>query len=213
VPNSATNLTNLSSSGNGLNLGTNNPSGFVLNALTSLTGAHPTFRLFDAEGEIASGVTSINGSFVGVRGNITQDASGTLGSGSYVYGVQGKATLKGTLNTGSGMVAGLFGQLDTSAITADTSSHLAAVIADMGATSPLATDGNAKVLALFNTTNCLLGSVIYAYANASFFMDLTDPAYGGANWAVLTTAATAAGTLKVKVNGNTRYIQLYSSAS
>ena len=82
---------------------------------------------------------------------------------------------------------------------------------DFGATSIMTTDANANMIAVLNTTNCIINSALFFYGNAAYAMDLTDAAYGGAHFVVGTTASTAAGCLKVHINGNVRYLQLYSA--
>ena len=151
-----------------------------------------------AEGtESAFGIATVNGN--------------TL-AGGFEYGVQGKLTLAGTLNNGSGFNAGVFGQVDTSAATfVHTSGYLAPIMGDFGATSIMTTDANANMIAVLNTTNCIINSAMFFYGNAAYAFDFTDAAYGGAHFIVGTTASTAAGCLKVHMNGSVRYIQLYSA--
>lgn len=215
------NLPNLISSGNGFQIAANSPlnptasgyAGILMNALTLLVGVQPTYRVIDAELEISSATTSVSGSVVGVRGNVTQDASGTLGSGSFVYGVQGKWTAKGTLSTGSGFTAGLFGQLDFSAVTAVNASYVSALHLDMGATSALSSSAYINAQTVTNTTQCLMNAVLKVIANASYFMDLAESNLTG-HWIVgLTAGANAAKSLKILVGGSTYYIPLSSSAT
>lgn len=215
------NLPNLISSGNGFQVAANSPinpttdgyAGILLNALTLLVGVQPTFRVVDAELEVSAATTSVHGSIVGVRGNVTQDASGTLGSGSFVYGVQGKWTAKGTLSTGSGFTAGLFGQLDFSAVTAVNSSYVSALHLDMGATNALSSSAYINAETVTNTTQCLINSIFKVIANASFFMDLAESNLTE-NWIVTKTAGSnAAKSLKINVSGTTYYIPLSTTAT
>jgi len=174
---------------------------------TLITPAQPTFRLVDSELTIGAAVTSITGSAVAVRGAITQAAGETLGSG-FEYGVQGKLILAGTLNNGSGFNAGIFGQLDTSASTfAHTSGYLAPIMGDFGATAYLATDANANMIVLLNTTSCIIHSAMLFTGNASYAFDLTD--LGTTRFvATQTGLTTLAKSLKVHVNGTDYYIPL-----
>ena len=212
------NLPNLLSSGNGFQIAANSPlnptasgyAGILMNALTLLVGVQPTFRVVDAELEVSAATTSVHGSIVGVRGNVTQDASGTLGSGSFVYGVQGKWTAKGTLSTGSGFTAGLFGQLDFSAVTAVNASYVSALHLDMGATSALSSSAYINAQTVTNTTQCLMNAVLKVIANATYFMDLAESNLTG-NW--ITTGASGGSNSKnlvVLVNGSPYKIQLYA---
>lgn len=150
-------------------------------AVVLSSAAQPTFRRVDSEIELTSTVASISGSVDAVRGAVTLDAGGTLGSG-YVYGTQGKIIPKGTLNNGSGFNAGVFGQVDTSAAGfAHTSGYLAPIMADFGATANLATDANANLICALNTTQCKLGAMVRLIAKAATVFDIED-ATGDNSW-------------------------------
>jgi hypothetical protein len=176
------------------------------------TATQTTFRAVDVEPVITSTVTSISGSVAGVRGNITQNASGTLGAQSFLYGVQGKLTLKGTLVQGSGFAAGVFGQVDTSASGfVHTSGYLAPIMGDFGATSIMASDANANMITILNTTNCLIHSGLQFSGNASYAFDFSDLAYGGKHF--ITTGASGGSNSKcliVLIDGTPMKIQLYA---
>ena len=181
---------------------------------TLAVASQPTLRAFDSEPSLSyAGSTTVasSGSVVAVRGNTTIGASTTV-AGGFVYGVQGKVTDKGVLTTAN-YVAALLGQLDTSAAGSLGTTPLAAIWGDMGASSTAASATGADILKLTNTTNTAINSAIYVNANATFFADITDIGYGGVHFVIGTTAATAAGCLKIKVGGATRYIQLYSAES
>jgi len=188
-------------------------SGTVAPTQSVALAAQPTLSLIDSEATLAyAGSTNITGSVTGVKGGVTISAATTLASG-YVYGVEGKVVITGTLNSsGGGYVAGVLGQLDISAATL-TAGQLAAIWGDMGTTALAVTAANTNLLILTNTTNCIIHSVAQLIANASYLFDITDQSYGGAHFTVFTTAATAAGCLKILVNGNVRYLQCYSAAS
>jgi hypothetical protein len=175
---------------------------------TLSTATQPTVRTIDSEVEITSAVTSISGSVVGVRGAVTLDPAGTLGSGSFVYGTQGKLIVEGTLNSGSGFNAGLFAQLDTSnAGFAHISGYLAPIIADCGATSHLTSDPLADIVVLLNTTTSLINSIIKTEAKANYLFDLND--FGeGAYIVPLGVGGTQTACLKIRVNGVDWYIPL-----
>jgi hypothetical protein len=179
---------------------------------TLTTVTQTTFRAVDAEPVITSAVTSISGSVAAVRGNITQNASGTLGSGSFLYGIQGKLTLKGTLAQGSGFAAGLFGQVDTSASGfVHTSGYLAPIMGDFGAASIMTSDANANMITILNTTNCIINSGLKFVGNASYAFDFSDLAYGGKHF--ITTGASGGSNSKcliVLIDGTPMKIQLYA---
>ena|ERR1017187_2991454 len=149
------------------------------------------------------------GLLVALRGDSVV-ANGTTFASGFLYGAEGKVYVQGTLSTAN-YVAGLVGQVDTSAAQALGTTPLAAIWGDMGATSTAVTATGADILKLTNTTNTIINSAIMVAANATYLIDISDLAYGGAHFVVGTTASTAAGCLKVHVNGNVRYLQLYSA--
>ena len=176
------------------------------------SASQSTFRNIDSEVLLNfSGSTAITGSVAAIRGN-TAIASGTTISSGFVYGTQGKLTIQGALTTAN-YLAGVIGQVDTSAAGSLGTTPLCAIWGDMGATSTAVTATGADILKLTNTTNTIINSAIMVNANASYLMDITDAAYGGVHFVVGTTASTAAGCLKVKVDGVVRYLQLYSAES
>lgn len=152
-------------------------------------------------------------SVVAVRGAQTHAEGTAFGSGataSFSYGVQGKINVATSVNVASGFVAALFGQMDTSsAAAAVVSGYVSALHLDMGATSHLASSTLINAQTVTNTTQCLINSVFKVIANATYFMDLSESNLTG-NWLVGTTGSTAAGTIKVLINGAVRYIQLFS---
>lgn len=167
-----------------------------------------TFRLMESELELSSAVAAITGSVAAVRGAVTIDSGGTLGAGSYVYGVQGKLIPKGTLNNGSAFNAGIFAQLDTSdAGFAHTSGYLAPIIADFGATAHLSTDALADMIVLLNTTTSLINSILKTEAKANYLFDLND--LGQGNYIV---AGAVGGSqdkkLAILINGTPYFIAL-----
>ena len=158
-----------------------------------------------------------NQSVAAIRGAQSHAEGTAFGSGlanEYSYGVQGKINVATTVNIAAGFAAALFGQLDTSSASAAvTSGYVSALHLDMGATSHLTTSAYVNAETITNTCAAFkMNSVLKVIANAAYLFDLSESNLTG-NWIVGTTAATAAGTLKVLVNGAVRYIQLYSSES
>ena len=186
-----------------------------IDLLDTITSATPsTTRAIYAEALISPATTMTvgSGSIAGIRGEVNLDTSKTI-TGGYIYGVQGKAVLKGILNNGSGFNSGLFGQIDTSASTfAHTSGYLAPLILDMGATAHLATDTLADLMVVLNTTTALINSILKTEAKAAYLFDLNDLSQGQY------IVATAKGSgwdksLKIKLNGTDYYIPCNSAAS
>jgi len=184
-------------------------------SVTWNAAAQATFRAVDVEPSLSyAGSTTITGSVVGVRGNITQVSTNTV-AGGFVYGVQGKLTLAGTLNNGSGFNYGIFGQVDTSAASfIHTSGYFGPIGADFGATSIMATDANANMITLLNTTNCIINAALLFTGNASYLFDVNDEAFGGAHFVQPTSVNTgdlANVKLKVHVGGSVYYLPLYTA--
>ena len=170
-----------------------------------------SFRLVQSEvGLGIQGSVSVSGSLVAVRGNTTIAAGTTVTGASYLYGVQGKLTIKG-IHSGSAEVScGVLGQLDLS-VAQGVTAPVACIWADCGASKGTATGANIDGIAIYNTIAGLtINSAIRIYAYSTYLFDLTD---AGNNWVVGTTAATAAGALKIKLGGATRYLQIYSTES
>jgi hypothetical protein len=158
-----------------------------------------------------AGSTSVT-NVVGVRGVVTIDASTTVAAG-YLYGTQGKLIITGTMSSGSEVSCGLQGQLDLSSTVALTG-PVAIGWLDAGASASAgAISGQANIdgLVIYNTTAAVMNSVIRVYADATYFMDLTDSGSGA--WITGTTGSTAAGCLKVKTPAGTGYIQIFSSVA
>jgi len=169
------------------------------------------------------GAITIGGTYTGATagtGTAGVDPSRTTATtitGGYLFGTQGKIIVRGTLATTNGEYSGaLQGQLDLSAAVGVTST-LAALWLDLGATASAAiisAPTHVNGIVVTNTTNALIHSAINIIANASYFLDATDVAFGGQNWALAKTAGAAgAMTLKVFVNGGIWYIPLSSSAT
>jgi hypothetical protein len=174
-------------------------------------------RILDAEpvfGFAGSQSMPAGASFAAVRGNMTVGVGTTLTAG-FLYGVQGKLTLKGTINEALGEYnAALVGQLDFSAATAVTAVNgLGMCWLDAGASATAGSLAKVSGLIITNTvaTNPLHAVIAVPLADAVYFADLNDTA--DSHWIVGTTATTAAGCIKLLVNGATRYLQLYSAES
>ena len=154
-------------------------------------------------------------SIASVRGGASIAVGTTIASGGFIYGVQGKVIVQGTINSGSAFCAALFGQFDTSGASATlTSGYNAALVLDMGATSHLASSTVLDGEVILNTTACLMNSAIRVVANATQLFDITDLNGGGPHFANTSAAlpTTSGGQLKVLVNGVVRYIPLYSTS-
>ena len=180
-------------------------------------------RMIDSEALFNAG-TSANSAIVSlpsgqsiatIRGcasiaQYTTFGNGATSGNNYLYGVQGKVFVQGTVNASSGFVAALFGQLDTSGSAATvTSGYVSALQLDMGAASSLSSGSLAFVNAetILNTTGKAIHAVFLVNASASYFMDLGDPAGAGSTWLLSGKTVTTFGhALAVNIGGTTYYI-------
>jgi hypothetical protein len=176
-----------------------------------------------AAASIASvrGAITIGGTYTGATagtGTAGVDPTVTVATSiikGYLYGVQGKIIVRGTLATTNGEYsAALQGQLDLSAAVAVTS-PLQGLWIDMGATASaaiIAASTHINAITVTNTTAAVINSLFQATANATNLFDVTDLAAGGQHFfqhsgAGLGTITTSY--LVVSVNGATYHIPLY----
>ena len=149
-----------------LNTGGQQSDRVIWSGVTLMDSALGTsFRLIDSEVGLGfQGSVSVSGSLAAVRGNTTISAGTTVTGQSYLYGVQGKLTIKGH-HTGSAEVScGTLGQLDLSAAQAVTA-PVACIWADCGASVGTATGANIDGVAIYNTIAGLtINSAIRIYA-------------------------------------------------
>ena len=189
--------------------------GLIAASDTLTTVAQPTLRLVDSELTVSSTVTTITagGSVASVRGNTTLATGGTISAG-YIYGVQGKITLQGTLSTAN-FTAGVFAQLDLSAAQALSAPNVAAIWGDMGATISAAVISSGEALLdILHLTSTAPGSMINAAihveALSTYLLDVSNVSYpsGWNNSAVV--GSTQVGRLKIKTPTGDAYINLMS---
>lgn len=165
-------------------------------------------------GKISDSVLMTSGNLVGVRGEV--DSAGA--SGGFLYGVQGKVILTGTLS-GSEWTAGVFGQLDISAGTIN-AGQAAAIWGDYGTTSGTLTDQTGLYgIAMTNTTAAVLQGQVYLYGGAQNLLLLnTNAGLSGVTY--FKDAGASAGSwgnaafptvgkvLKISVDGTAYYLPL-----
>lgn len=152
------------------------------------------------------------GSIAAVRGDVTLSSSKTFTDG-FLYGVQGKFTLNGTMNeTSAARIVGVLGQLDLASGTV-TDGQVSAIWADMQGTSPTLTDpSQINVLRVTNSTSSTLNAMAFFYGQSTYLFtcgrDGGTPTYFGAS-----APTSLAKSLKIDVGGTTYYIGLYTAAS
>jgi len=154
----------------------------------------------------------------GVRGSVTVNAGSTFTEG-FLYGVQGRAILNGTMDEGAAArLTGVLGKLDL-----DTGTWVdgqgSAVWADVTFGAATLT-GHAEINALrvTNSGGANINALAYFNGKADVLLDISEPAASfiaaagtGAQSAGVSTGGVAAQVLKVTVGGVTRYIPLFSS--
>ena len=176
----------------------------------------------------AASIASVRGAIT-IGGTYTGAAAGTGTAGvdptvtvatsvikGFLYGVQGKIIVRGSLATTNGEYsAALQGQLDLSAAVAVTS-PLQALWLDLGATASaaiIAAATHINAITITNTTAAVVNSLLQVTANATYLFDVTDLAAGGQHFYQHTGAGLGSiGTdyLVVLVNGAVRHIPLYA---
>ena len=148
--------------------------------------------------------TLTSGNIVGVRGVATIAAGTTAGSGTFIYGAQGKVILAGT--EAGGDVTGVIGQLDLSAGT-NTSGIVSAGWFDLGATAS-GTMNETYLLRVTNTTAATIESFVHMYGKCGAVFSVENN--GSACIDATAHGSTADGRLAILVNGATRYLHVFS---
>ena len=152
------------------------------------------------------------GSIAGVRGEVTLTTAKSFTDG-FLYGVQGKFTLNGTMaEVSAARIVGVLGQLDLASGTV-TAGQASAIWADIQASSPtLTVPDQINVLRVTNSTSSTLNAMAFFYGQSTYFFtcgrDGGTPTYFGA-----TAPTSLAKSLKIDVGGTTYYIGLYTAAS
>jgi len=163
-----------------------------------LSAASPaTTRVIDGEASLtATTVAAGSSSIVGVRGAVTLATGSTLTSG-YLYGVQGKLIVQGTLNVSGGSYqAALFGQLDFSAATISAAPNTAILWLDAG--SSAATLSGVDAVDITNSTGKVLAAIFHVIADANYLFNLDDAGFSQMNYFVQ-SAVGGTQTAKLKI--------------
>ncbi len=155
-------------------------------------------------------VTGSN-SLAAVRGDITLTTGKTFQDG-FLYGVNGKFILNGTMNqTSAGRAVGVIGQVDLDSGTV-TTGQVSAIWADMQGSSPTISNDEVNVLRVTNSTSTTLNAMVFFYGQSNYLFtagrDGGTPVYFGA-----AAPTSLAKSLKISVGGVDYYIGLYTAAS
>ncbi len=153
-----------------------------------------------------------SGSIAAVRGEQTLAATDTFTDG-FLYGVQGKITMPGTMNeTAAARMAAVLGQVDLSTGTL-TDGQICAVWGDLQGSNPTLTVNDQLYVGRW-TNSMATGKKAQAfhlmYGAADFFLEASADG-GSADWAVVTagTYSTSDGYLLVKIYGSTYRIPFF----
>lgn len=152
------------------------------------------------------------GSLAGVRGEITLTAAKSFTDG-FLYGVQGKFTMNGTMaEVSAARATGVLGQVDLSTGTL-TAGQVSAVWGDLQGNPTLTVNDQVYVGRFTNSMSAGKKAQAFQlmYGAADFFFEASADG-GSADWAVISagTYSTADGYLLVNVYGTSYRIPLFS---
>lgn len=185
--------------------------GLAVGTVPLADAAQPALFVVNSQPVLNAASTAITGAVAAVRGNTTI-ATGTTVTSGFVYGTEGKVTIKGTASSAN-FTAGLVGQLDLSAASALGTGRIAAIWGDMGATMSAGAISGEAVLDIVLLTNTCAGSsvnsVIHAEALATYFLDVSNATYPS-GWTNSATAGSQTGRLKIKTPAGDAYINVFS---
>jgi hypothetical protein len=148
-----------------------------------------------------------SGTAMGLAGRIT--CGGTVSGGSYIYGTQGKVTI-GAFAT-SGIVAGVYGQLDVtgSTISAGNISPVQSNLYGYNAGTSTILTG----LYIEHAGGGVINSGIRIFGKSTYVLDIETNVHTQVSTTGTAAATTSKGWLKVLVDGVVRYIPLTDSVS
>ena len=186
--------------------------------LTGLTTVAPTFvaGVSGASGRAITGSTTLpvwtSGTAMGVAGGIT--GGGDISSGSYVYGTQGKVTVGAF--TSSGILAGVYGQLDVTGSTI-AAGNVAAVQANIyGYNTGTSTVLNGIYIEAAG--GGVISSGIRIFGKSTYVFDIESNLHPNCSGTGTVGTTSAKGWIKVRVCGQSgtaydRYIPLSDSVT
>lgn len=178
-------------------------------ALTQTSATPGTVRAIYGKNTSFTSMTS--GNLVGVRGEVT--VGGSVSTGVYLYGVQGKLiTGSNTITAGSGFITGVLGQMDMTGGTL-TSGWNSAIHADLQG----CTTGTHSAFNLITGTHAgggVINSLIYLFGKSTYAMGFESNVHNNMSTSGTPGSVTGAtGWIKVLVDNAVRYIPLASTVS
>ena len=147
-------------------------------------------------------------SVAAIRGCVSIAAPTTFAAG-FLYGVQGKVVVQGTISSAN-YVAALFGQLDLSTAVGVTGGPVTALWLDMGATASaaiIASPSSINALTITNTTLAVIHAVLSFNGNATYLFDVA----GASQFYHTGAPTTLSGSLAINTPAGIRYIALYTT--
>lgn len=151
-----------------------------------------------------------SGTLVAVRGAVTIPTGGSVASGVYLYGTQGKA-ITGTGTFAGTSLAGLYGQLDVTGGTIS-AGHVAAVQANIyGANS-----GTIPMEGIYieHAGGAVINSFIQTFGKTTYVFDFSSNSHNQMSTSCTPSAVTGTtGGLKVLVDGVVRWIPLAATCT
>jgi hypothetical protein len=175
----------------------------ITGTMTSVSATPGTSRAIYGKYTTFTSMTS--GNLVGTRGEVTM--GGNVTGTAFLYGAQGKIiTGANTINVGSSYVAGVFGQLDLTGATV-TSGYVCGVASDIFGVS----SGTVAADLFYgqHADGGTINSYFRAYGKATSVFEFDTNS--GTQITSTGTASTPNGHMVVKVNGVSRYLQLYDT--
>lgn len=164
-----------------------------------------------ATGRVITGQSTLpawtSGTAMGVAGRIV--CGGTVSAGSYIFGTQGKVTV-GAFAT-SGIVAGLYGQLDVTGSTITTGN-----IAPIQSNLYGYTTGTSTVLTGLYVEHAgggVINSLARFFGKSTYVFDIETNVHNQVSLTGTAASTAAKGWLKILVDGTARYIPLTDSVS
>lgn len=148
-----------------------------------------------------------SGNVVGVRGEVT--VGGTVSTGVYLYGTQGKLIGgSNTITAGNGMVCGIYGQLDVSGTTI-ASGWVSAIHADIYGANSGSIDIN--LISATHAGGGVINALLSLFGKSDYVFDISSNTHD--NVGTTGTVTTDDGYIKVLIDGSARYIGLGSTVA
>ena len=141
--------------------------------------------------------------------------TGTSGTGSWISGILGSASVSGTLDGTAVMVVGVYGELGSmTGATLTACSHMAAIYGQSKMTK-VPSSGESEILLMAHGGGGTLAQAVYLDGSdhVALFMKALNVGTLSAHRSTPNQTATCDGYLKCSVEGHTLYIPLYNACT